>query len=140
MRGSPDAAEGSSDEYQACGSQMTLELIGTLSVGAALATLNLAVAAWLRADIRDVRTELYAVRTELKTDIHAVRTELKADIHAVRTELGAKIRELRTDVHGLDQRTSRIEGVIEGLFVGMNGRGRATRRAAGQERGEEEAS
>ena len=129
MRGSPDAAEGSSDEYQACGSEMTPELIGILSVGAALATLNLAVAAWLRADIRDVRTELHAVRTELKTDIHAVRTEL-----------GAEIRELRTDVHGLDQRTSRIEGVIEGLFVGMNGRGRATPRGAGQERGEEEAS
>ena len=108
---------------------MTPELIGTLSVGAALATLNLAVAAWLRADIRDVRTELHAVWTELKTDIHAVRTEL-----------GAEIRELRTDVHGLDQRTSRIEGVIEGLFVGMNGRGRATPRGAGQERGEEEAS
>ena len=126
MRGSPDAAEGSSDESPACGSHMTPELIGTLSVGAALATLNIAVAAWLRADIRDVRTELHAVRTELKTDIHALRTEL-----------GAEIRELRADVHGLDQRTSRIEGVIEGLFVGMNGRGArdAARRRTGTRRG-----
>ena len=111
---------------------MTPELIGILGVGAALATLNIAIAAWLRADIRDVRTELRA-------EIHAVRTELKTDIQAVRNELGAEIRELRTDVHGLDQRTSRIEGVIEGLFVGMNGRGRATPRDAGQERGEEAA-
>lgn len=108
---------------------MTPELIGILSVGAALATLNLAVAAWLRVDFRDVRTELHAVRTELTTELHAVRAEL-----------GAEIRELRTDVHGLDQRTSRIEGVIEGLFVGMNGRGRATPRGAGQESGEEETS
>ena len=133
---------------------MTPELIGILGVGAALATLNIAIGAWLRADIRDVRTELraevYAVRTELKidiqavrnelkTDIQAVRNELKTDIQAVRNELGAEIRELRTDVHGLDQRSSRIEGVIEGLFVGMNGRGRGTPDDAGQERGEEAA-
>lgn len=122
---------------------MTPELIGILAVGAALATLNIAIAAWLRADIRDVRTELraeiHAVRTELKIDIQAVRTELKSDIQAVRNDLGAEIRELRTDVHGLDQRSSRIEGVIEGLFVGMNGRGRSTRDDAGQEPGEEAA-
>lgn len=119
---------------------MTPELVGVLSVGAALAGLNVAIAAWLRADIRslraetraethnlrtELRAEIHDLRTEVRADIHALRSELRADIHALRTEVRADIRDLRADVHGLDQRTSRIEGVIEGVFAGLNGRGRS---------------
>ena len=122
---------------------MTPELIGILSVGVALGGLNLGVAAWLRADIRALRTEVQTdmrdLRTELRADMQDLRADVRADMQDLRTEVRADIQHLRADVHGLDQRTSRIEGVIEGLFVGMNGRGRATSRDAGQERGEEAA-
>lgn len=37
---------------------MTPELIGTLSVGAALAALILGLVAWLHADIRDLRSRV----------------------------------------------------------------------------------
>lgn len=68
---------------------MTPELIGIISVGAAIGVLNLAL--W-----RDVR----------------------ADVAALRADVAA----LRADVQSLGRRVSRIEGVIEGLLAGMNGR------------------
>jgi chromosome segregation ATPase len=51
-----------------------------------------------KADIAELRTELYDVRTELKTEIALVRTELKTEIALVRTELKTEIGEVRADV------------------------------------------
>ena len=44
---------------------MTLELIGNLSVGAALAALMAGLAAWLRSDIRDVRADVSGLRADV---------------------------------------------------------------------------
>ena len=83
---------------------MTPELIGILSVGAVLliglGSLIVGMAAWLRADIRDVRADL-----------------------------GSDIDSLRADVRDLDRRMARVEGVIEGLAY-ANGRDRGEGRAA----------
>ena len=70
---------------------MSAELIGIVGVGAALLVglggLILAIAGWLRSDIR-------ALRTELCTQTQS---------------LGAR-------VAGLEQRVARIEGLLEGVF------------------------
>ena len=80
---------------------MTPELIGSLSVGAALAALMAGLAAWMRSDIRDVR----------------------ADVRGLRADVSADIRGLRADVGNLDRRLARVEGVIEGMAY-ANGRER----------------
>ena len=70
------------------------------------------------------------MRTEMQSGIAELRTEMRSEIADLRAEVGADISGLRSDisslrddVQGLDRRISRIEGVIEGLFAGMNGRG-----------------
>ena len=68
---------------------MTPELIGILAMGGTLAGLMLAL--W-----RDTR----------------------ADIQNLRAEVRADFGDLRKDVQSLTERTSRLEGVIEGLFGG----------------------
>lgn len=97
---------------------MTPELIGILSVGAVLlvglGSLTLGIAAWLRADIRQVRAE-----------VHQVRAELGAEIRQVHTHIDG----LRTDVRDLDRRLARVEGVIEGMAY-ANGRDRGEGQAA----------
>ena len=108
---------------------MTPELIGILSVGAVLlvglGSLTLGIAAWLRADIRQVRTEVQQVRAELGAEIHQVRAELGAEIRQVHTLIDG----LRTDVRDLDRRLARVEGVIEGMAY-ANGRDRGEGQAA----------
>ena len=112
---------------------MTPELIGILSVGAVLLVglggLNIGIAAWLRADVRQVRDDLGA-------EIRLVRDDLGAEIRQVRADLGAEIRQvradvegLRTDVHDVDRRLARVEGVIEGMAY-ANGRDPGEGRAA----------
>ena len=97
---------------------MTPELIGILSVGAVLlvglGSLTLGIAAWLRADIRQVRTEVQQVRAELGAEIRQVHTLIDG---------------LRTDVRDLDRRLARVEGVIEGMAY-ANGRDRGEGQAA----------
>ena len=68
---------------------VTPELIGILAMGGTLAGLMLALWRDTRADIQNLRAE-------------------------VRADLG----DLRKDVQSLTERTSRLEGVIEGLFGG----------------------
>ena len=100
---------------------MSPELIGILSVGAALlvgmggmASLNVALYRGLRADMRsdmgslrsefkaesavlreDVKTEIAAVRQDVKADI---RQDVKADIAALREDVMADSAALREDV------------------------------------------
>ena len=68
---------------------MTPELIGILAMGGTLAGLMLAL--W-----RDTRADIQNLRAEIRVDFG----------------------DLRKDVQSLTERTSRLEGVIEGLFGG----------------------
>ena len=86
---------------------MTPELIGILAMGGTLAGLMLAL--W-----RDTRADFHALRA----DNQALRTEVRADIQNLRAEVRADLGDLRKDVQSLTERTSRLEGVIEGLFGG----------------------
>ena len=119
---------------------MTPELIGILSVGVVLlvglGSLTVGIAAWLRGDIRQVRDEVHHVRHDLGAEIRQVRADLSAEIGQVRTDLSAEIGQvradvdgLRTDVHDLDRRLARVEGVIEGMAY-ANGRDRGEGQAA----------
>ena len=119
---------------------MSTELIGILTVGVALAALNLGTLRGLRTDIGAVRGELHGVREGLRSELHGVRNELRDELHGVRDELRADVRELRDELHnardglrgdihavdervrGLDNRmrtqersTAKLEGLLEGL-------------------------
>ena len=101
---------------------MTPELIGILAMSATLAGLMVAIwrdarahanqgLAELRAEIRDQRADIQSLRQEVRSDIQDLREESRTDLTA-----------LRKDVQSLTERTSRLEGVIEGLFVGRDPR------------------
>ena len=84
---------------------MTPELIGILSVGAALAAFMAGMVTWLRADIRQVRADL------------------SAEIGQVRADVGG----LRTDVRDVDRRLDALTECvarIEVAIFGLNGRQR----------------
>ena len=85
---------------------MTPELIGILAMGGTLAGLMLAL--W-----RDTRADIHALRA----DNHALRAEVRTDIQNLRAEVRTDLADLRNDVQALTERTSRVEGVIEGLFA-----------------------
>ena len=85
----------------------------------------------VRTEVRDVRTEVRDLRTETRTDFAQIRAdfqshreEVRADMQIFRQEVRADLAEvnsnvggLRKDVQALTERTSRVEGVIEGLFT-----------------------
>ena len=90
---------------------MTPELIGILAMGGTLAGLMLAL--W-----RDTRADIHALRAEVRADIQNLRAEVRTDLADVRGGLA----DLRKDIQSLTERTSRVEGVIEGLFAGRDRR------------------
>ena len=59
--------------------------------------------AWLRTDIRNLRTETQSaisdLRTETQTSIDGLRTEMQTSIDTLRTEMQASIDGLRTETH-----------------------------------------
>ena len=84
--------------------------------------------AQIRADFQSHREELRAdnqsYREELRADFQSHREEVRADMQIFRQEVRADLAEvnsnvggLRKDVQALTERTSRVEGVIEGLFT-----------------------
>jgi len=110
---------------------MTPERIAIRAVGIILAGLMVAIwrdarvhadqaLAELRAEIRDQRSDIQSLRQEVRSDIQGRREESRADIGEARTGLEA----LRKDVQTLTERTSRVEGVIEGLFGRRDSRDR----------------
>ena len=107
---------------------MTPELIGILAVGATLTALLLALWRDARADNRalraEVRTDSQILRTELSAEIQSLRTEVRADIQNLRADVHTDVSNLRDDVQALTERTSRVEGVIQGLFAGRSDRDR----------------
>ena len=74
---------------------MTPELIGILAVGATMVGL------------------LLTLRRDARADNQNLRAQVRGDVSAI-----------RKDVQTLTERMSRVEGVIEGLFVGRDPRGR----------------
>ena len=114
---------------------MTPELIAILAVGMTLAGLMIAIwrdarshtnqgLAEVRTEIRDVRTDVRADFAQVRSDFQSHREEVRADLQIFRQEVRADLAEvksdvahLRTDVQSLTERTSRVEGVIEGLFT-----------------------
>ena len=89
----------------------------------------------VRSDIgslrQDVQSDIQSFRQEVRSDIQGLREESRADIAEVRADnqrLREEVRagfahvrddlaDLRKDVQALTERTSRLEGVIEGLFA-----------------------
>ena len=49
----------------------------------------------------------------MRADMQSFREEVRADLAEVKSDVA----DLRTDVQSLTERTSRVEGVIEGLFT-----------------------
>ena len=56
---------------------------------------------------------------------------INARIDRLEDRFNSQLEDLRADVQGLDRRVSRLEGLIEGLFAGANGR--AARRMESEE-------
>ena len=88
---------------------MSPELIGILSVGGAL----------------------FAGLGGLGGLILTTTGRINARIDRFDDRSNSQFDDLRADVQGLDRRVSRLEGLIEGLFAGANGR--ATRRMESEE-------
>ena len=87
-----------------------------------LAALVIGLFAWMRGDMRLLRSEFRSgiadLRTELKGDVHRLeggiadlRTELKGDIAVLREGLS----ELREGQAELRERMARLEGLLDGL-------------------------
>ena len=87
---------------------MSPELVGILTVGVALAALNLTTLRTLRTELR---TDLRGLRGELR----GVRDELRGELHGVRDELRGDIRALDDRMRGQERSTARLEGLLEGL-------------------------
>ena len=67
----------------------------------------------VEAEVRSIRTEVQAVRTDLGAEVQALRTDLRTEVQALRTELGGRIDRLRDEMlensHRLDERMRAIE-------------------------------
>ena len=81
---------------------MDSDLAGFIALGA----LIIGLFAWLRQDIRALRTEMNALRDDLIGRIDTLRDETNGKIDALREEVG----ELR-------ERVARIEGLLEAMFM-----------------------
>ena len=98
---------------------MGAELIGILSVGAALAALILGVSHRHRDDMKGMRGEIHGLRDEVRGEIHGLRgemqgmrAELREEIQGVRSE----VNDLRGEVHEfrveITDRVARIEAKV----------------------------
>ena len=110
---------------------MTPELIGILAVGATLIGVGATMIGLLLTFRRDARADTQALRTEFRADNQALRAEFRADNQRLRDEVNAGLAEVRNgladvrkDVQALTERVSRLQGVVEGLFVRRGDRDR----------------
>ena len=83
---------------------MSPELIGILSVGAAMLIGLGGVVSVNVALYRGLRSDMAALRGELKAEIAEVRVDVKA---------------LESRVAGVEQGQARLTGAVEGLFAGL---------------------
>jgi c-di-GMP-binding flagellar brake protein YcgR len=77
----------------------------------------------LKSAIRDLKSGIMGLRTELKSDISGLRTELKSDISELRTELKSDLREmeqrLRVRMDGIDTRLNNHELRFDSVHEAM---------------------
>ena len=94
---------------------MSPELIGILSVGAAMLIGLGGVVSVNVALYRGIRSDMTTLRSELKAEIAAARSELKSEIDAVRDDTKA----LEMRVAGIVEGQARLTGAVEVIFAGM---------------------
>ena len=95
----------------------TLVAIGGFSVG--ISALGLSIYASLRSDMRQMRDEMLALRTDLTAEIKASEERLNASIKANAERIDAveaKLGELGEKVSGLGERVAQIDGKLEFLY------------------------
>ena len=76
----------------------------------ALGVLIVGLFAWLRQDIR-------ALRSELGGEIGALRNEMRSEIDTLRNEMRGEMNGLRSEMNELRDRVARIEGLLEAVFM-----------------------
>lgn len=100
---------------------MSNELIAIISIGIALAGLQLHNHHYQRADMQSLRTEMHAefkaVRTEMHTEFKAVREEVQTDIKTLREETQAEFKVQREAINDLLSRMVHLEALFEGRRV-----------------------
>ncbi|MCY3958584.1 MAG: hypothetical protein OXG65_09840 [Chloroflexi bacterium] len=94
---------------------MSPELIGILSVGAAMLIGLGGVVSVNVALYRGLRSDMAALRGELKAEIAVVQQDTKTGISDVREDVKA----LETRVAAVEHGQARLTGVVEGLFAGL---------------------
>ncbi len=85
---------------------MEANLAGFVALGA----LILGLFAWLRQDIR-------ALRSEMRDEISGLREEMRGEMNGLREEIRNEISGLRGEMNELRDRVARIEGLLEAVFM-----------------------
>ena len=70
----------------------------------------------LREEIVGLRADIQAGDTALREEIAGLRADMQAGDGSLRAEMKAGFGELNTRVGAVEQRLSKVEGVIEGIF------------------------
>ena len=94
----------------------------------ALGVLIVGLFAWLRQDIRALRSEIDGLRSEMRSEIDGLRNEMRSEIDGLRNEMRSEIgglrNEMRSEIGGLRSemnelrdRVARIEGLLEAVFM-----------------------
>ena len=86
-----------------------------LGVGIGLAALILAATTGLRGEMRVMRTEMLAMRTEMRAEIQAVRAEARADREALRAEARADRETFERHITRLTERQGILSGHVESI-------------------------
>ena len=96
---------------------MSNELIAIISIGIALAGLQLHNHHYQRADIQSLRGEMQAefkaVRTEMQAEFKDVREEMHTEISTLREETRAEFKVQREAINDLLSRMVRLEALFE---------------------------
>ena len=87
-------------------------LEAAIGLFAGIAALALSIYALLRADMRQMRGEMFALRNELKADIKASEGRLEASIKAN----ADRIESVERKVSDLGERVAQVDGKLEFLY------------------------
>ena len=93
--------------------KLSQETIAIVTVGLALAGLDVTSDNGIRDEIRAVRAEIQSVRAEGRADRQTLRDEARADRDAIRAEARADREVFERHITRLTQEQSRLTGVVE---------------------------
>ena len=93
--------------------KLSQETIAIVTVGLALAGLDITSDNGIRDEIRAVRAEIQSVRAEGRADRQTLRDEARADRDAIRAEARADREVFERHITRLTQEQSRLTGVVE---------------------------